>query len=366
MKRDRDGVKGKHVLIFGSDEFRVAERAREVLEAVAPEDPMNLEEVDGQVFLVDQAVAQVEKVREALLTLPFFGGRKVVHFKNVTFTGDSREGRSEAVQGALERLLETLRRCPVGEVQLVVSALAWDRRRTFAKQLEAMAHTERFDLVDLGKRGGEQVVAAEVERALGSMGLTAEPAAVGRLVALVGNETRTLYAEVEKLAVYLHPSNLVTEEAVREIVAWTREMVVWDLCDAAGEGRTREALGLLRQLLAQGENEMGLLAALSNHFRLMACCRVLAEAGELKVSGGDRPNAVMTEKAVELLPKNKKGEPPSPSRVAKLVQQGKRRTGESVFGSLETLYRSYWSVLSGGGDRARALEAGVVELCRLG
>ncbi len=365
MSKGGDGFKEKHVLLAGSDEFRVKERAAEVLKELAPEDPMSLEVIDGQVLLVDQAVAQVDQVRSALLTLPFFGGRKVVYFKNVTFLGDTKEGRSEAVLAALERLLETLKKCPPSEAQLVVSALGFDRRRTFAKQLEAMSHVERFDLIDLRGKGGEEAVVAEIERALRALGLTAEPGAMERLAQLVGNETRTLHAEVEKLAVYLHPETVVTEEAVREIVAATRELVVWDLCDAVAEGKTRDAVGLLRQLLAQGESEIGVLAVLSNNFRLMAVCRSLEESGDLKLVPGRFPSVTMTEESKEFLPRTKAGELPKPFRLGRVTAQGKKRSRESVFGALETLYRTYWAALSGGADRARALESGLVELCRL-
>lgn len=365
MGKGDAGWQEKHVVVFGSDEFRVKERATEILQKVAPDDPLNLEVIDGQVDLVDQAVAKVDQVREAMMTRPFFGGKKVVYFKHVTFMGDSREGRSPLVQEALERLLETVKACPPAEVQLVVSALALDRRRTFAKQLEVLAHVERFDLIDLRGRGGEEAVQAEVRRALAAQGLTAEEAAVERLTALVGNETRTMVNEVEKLALYLYPETRVTADAVREIVPATRDLAVWDLCDAAAEGRVREAVGLLRQVLAQGENEIGVLAMLANHFRLMAVCRVLEEAGDIKLAGGKFPEVRLSERAKDLLPRTKSGESPKPFRIAKVLQQGKKRSRESVLRALETLYRTYWTALSGGADRARGLEAGVLELCRL-
>lgn len=326
---------------------------------------MSLEVIDGQVVQVDQAVAQVEQVRAALLTLPFLGGRKLVHFKNVTFLGDTKEGRSEAVLAALDRLLETVKNCPPHQAQLLISALGLDRRRSFAKQIEALAHVERYDLIDLRAKGGDAAVAAEIEQMLRSLGLTAEPAAVERLMLLVGNETRTLHNELEKLALYLHPETVVTEAAVREIVAATRELAVWDLCDAVAEGKTQEAVGQLRQLLAQGENEIGILAVLSNNFRLMAVCRALEESGDLKVTSGRFPSVTMTDEAKVLLPKTKAGELPKPFRLGRLTAQAKLRSRESVFRTLETLYRTYWAALSGGTERVRALEAGIVDMCRL-
>ncbi|NJL19490.1 MAG: hypothetical protein HC901_04420 [Bdellovibrionaceae bacterium] len=55
--------------------------AREWLARHAPEDAMNLEVIDGRAENVEMALAQLDRLLEALLTLPFFGGRKVVHFR---------------------------------------------------------------------------------------------------------------------------------------------------------------------------------------------------------------------------------------------------------------------------------------------
>jgi DNA polymerase-3 subunit delta len=366
MNAPESKLKGTHILIAGSDEYRIKERMASLMLELAPEDPMNLETIDGQVPLVDQVVAQIDSVRAAMLTLPFFGGRKVVHLKNATFLADTRESRSEAVQEALAKLLETVKSCPPAEVQLVISALGVDRRRTFYKQFEKLAHLEAYDLVDLRGRGGEEACLAEIERVLEAHELTTEPGVVEQLLELIGNDTRALHSEVEKLAIYVYPGKQVTMKDVRKIVAATRELLAWDLCDAVAMGKVKDSVQLLRQLMAQGEQEIGILAMLSNHFRLMAVTAALAETGDLKLKGaGPFPGVTMSDLAKEILPKTKAGELPKPFRLARVMSQSQKRSRAACFRAVETVYQTYWKALSGGTDRARSLESGVVELCRL-
>ncbi len=60
--------------LCGSDEEGVKKAAAELARKLAPEDAMKLETIDGRATTVDEAVQSIEKVREAILTLPFFGG----------------------------------------------------------------------------------------------------------------------------------------------------------------------------------------------------------------------------------------------------------------------------------------------------
>src|ERR1700731_4554247 len=67
-----------------------------------------LETIDGAADNADQAAARIRSTIEALRTLPFFGGEKLVWLKNANFLGDDQKARSAAVQAALEELTETI------------------------------------------------------------------------------------------------------------------------------------------------------------------------------------------------------------------------------------------------------------------
>src|ERR1700731_2650524 len=96
--------------VVGSDESEVKRVAAELAAKLTPPDAgeFGLEGIDACADNGDQAVARIPSAIEALQTLPFFGGGKLVWFKNANCLADSVMGRAAAVQGALEELAELL------------------------------------------------------------------------------------------------------------------------------------------------------------------------------------------------------------------------------------------------------------------
>ena len=67
------------LLVFGEDEFAVKQRARQVYQQWTEElGGMDHEIIDAAVNNSGEALKALAKLREALQTLPFFGGGKVI------------------------------------------------------------------------------------------------------------------------------------------------------------------------------------------------------------------------------------------------------------------------------------------------
>src|SRR3954463_14287923 len=96
--------------VVGSGEGEVKRVASELAAKLAPPEAgeFGIEVIDACADNVDQAVTKIRLAIEALQTLPFFGGGKLVWFKNANCMADSVIGRSAAVQGALEELAELI------------------------------------------------------------------------------------------------------------------------------------------------------------------------------------------------------------------------------------------------------------------
>ncbi|MFH1066507.1 MAG: DNA polymerase III subunit delta [bacterium] len=266
----KDSFQDKHILIGGNDEFAVKNHAAEAARSLAPADAMNFEMVNGCVENEEIALRQLASAREALQTLPFFGGRKVVHLKDVNFLGDDALGRNAQIIASLEKLVEILSSLPAASAQCIISAVGVDKRRVFFKAFSKFGHVESFDKVDLSRERDFGAWVDEVEERMAAEGLQADPLVVERLVELVGNDSRALQGEIEKIKLYIHPRTKAEENDLRAIASESRAMVVWDLCDAVTLGKTTEAVRLLKKLLAQKETEVGILILLSNHIRLAA------------------------------------------------------------------------------------------------
>ncbi|MDX6766937.1 MAG: DNA polymerase III subunit delta [Candidatus Methylacidiphilales bacterium] len=358
--------KSGHWLIAGSDEFAVKERTRALLATLAPEDPMNFEVVDAQADTVEAARQRLVQLQEALLTLPFFGGSKLVHFKSCPFLADSVTGRSETVLEGWQGVAETLRKVGPEEVSLVISAGPVDKRRSFFKAFSSLGTVEFFDLPDLGRGRDLQAFVSGVEGMFREAGLQPEHGVAELMVELVGGNTRGIHGEIEKLALFAHPEKRITEAHLRTMVASTRESIIWDLNDAVIEGDTTHAIYLVRQLLAQGESEVGMGILLAGQVRLAALGTHLLETKRLRlVKQGYGVNVEITQEGMQLVPENKKGEKPSGFRLARIVERARKRSAARWFHAVDFLHQTAFQLVSSGGDRRRILEAAVIRLCQI-
>ena len=363
MATARERGKPQHLLIGGGDEPEVSRRAKELSLEWAPEDPLNLEKVDGRVETIDAALQAIAKTREGLETLPFLGGRKLVWLADCTFLGDNPAGRNEQVLEALSALQDALTKIPPTEAQFLLSAPGIDKRRSFFRQFEKLGTVEVFDPPDLRKGRDRGEWMEEIAERLRVAGLQPGPGVVELLLEIVGSDGRALEREIEKLRLYLKPETQVTEKAVREVGAGRRELEVWDWCDAVVAGRVGPARAGLRRLLDQGESEVGLVILLASSLRLAALGRTLQEARLLRVpppGGYGQPS--LDPSAEAFLPRNAKGEKPNLWRLGKMTSLCAHRSSPGVRRAVERLHELQLELVSGA-DRGRALEEGILRLC---
>lgn len=86
---------------------------------------------------------------------------------------------------------------------------------------------------------------------------------------LVGSNLQDINAELIKLRQYLGEKKQVTAEDVLKAVSRIRIESVFDLTDAIGSGDRARALHCLVNLLDNGQNEVGVLALVSRHVRIL-------------------------------------------------------------------------------------------------
>ena len=248
--------------VVGSDESEVKRHARELASAMAPGGAGDLgtETIDGVAENADQAVQRVHQTIEALLTLPFFGGDKLVWLKNANFMADTVTGKAAGVLEALETLLETLQRGLPGGVRFLLSAPDIDKRRSFYKALGKLARVQVFDKLDAGRSGWEEEAAGIVRDRAEALGLRLRGEALELFVQLTGGDSRQIDNELEKLDLYLGPGRReIAVQDVRLMVAASRAGVVFELGNALAARNLSSSLALIEQLLFQGETPIAIL-----------------------------------------------------------------------------------------------------------
>lgn len=248
--------------VTGSDESGVKKAAAELAAKLAPsDDPFAIETVDGAVATVDEAESRILTAVEALLTVPFFGGAKLVWLKSATFLADTVTGRSETVVAAVEKLLGVLEAGLPDGVVFLLSAIDPDKRRTAYKTLGKIATVHLHDKPEFGWGSTEADVVDWVENRARSAGIRLSDEAAAVLAARVGAEPRQLDVELEKLSLSFGTADPIEVEQVREMVAATRAGGIFDLSNALAKRDLPLCLRTLDQLLRQGESAVGILLA---------------------------------------------------------------------------------------------------------
>jgi len=269
---------------FGNDEAQVKEAALRLSEKIAPkDDEFGLEIVSGGADNAEHATRIIASTIEAIQTLPFFGGEKVVWLQGANFFGDNQTGKADSTLSSVESLGNLLESGLPADVKLIISATEVDKRRAFFKKLKKLAEVKFFDKVDIRKEGWEHNMIPVVRKRADALGLQFDPGALDVFVLKAGVETRVVDAELEKLAIYVGDRS-ATEEDVRKVVSNSHLGIIFEIGNAIGKKNLPGALDLIGQQLKAGENPVGLLlAAIVPKIRNLLHARDLVERHRLRV-----------------------------------------------------------------------------------
>jgi DNA polymerase III subunit delta len=269
------------LLISGEDEFAVKQRARLVFQQWSEKlGGMDHEMIDASVNNSSEALKALAKLREALQTLPFFGGAKVVWLQNCNFLGEERTASAQAVTEALAELTGELKTFRWENVRLLISAGKVDKRKTFYKTLEKIGTVETF----AGWSGEDRDWADQAEtfarNGLRDFGKDISDEALAQLVANVGPNIRMLSSEVEKLALYVGTRARLSLDDVETIVTRNKQARAFALADALADRNLAAALRCLDRELWEikrdtKRNEIGLLYGLISKVRALILVKEL-------------------------------------------------------------------------------------------
>ena len=201
------------VLVCGDDDFAVKQRARQLHQQWCDElGGMDHEIIDATAGNADEALRALAKLREALQTLPFFGGGKSIWFRDCNFLGDERTATSSAVTETLGELAGELKEFNWQGVRLVISAGKVDKRRSFYKTIEKAGAIEAFAGWTIDQKGWADEAEMWAAKALKERGKQIADDALGELVSRVGPNARALASEVEKLSLYVGDRKVLAPE----------------------------------------------------------------------------------------------------------------------------------------------------------
>ncbi|MDF1816734.1 MAG: DNA polymerase III subunit delta [Verrucomicrobiales bacterium] len=248
-------------LFYGTDEAKAKEAALALSRKIAPKDEeFGLEIINGVADNSDHAVRILAQTTEAIQTLPFFGGDKLVWLQGANLFGDNVTGKSETTLRAVDNFLELLKDGIPDDVKLIISATEMDKRRSFFKGISKLAKVEAFDKVDISKEGWESRIIGWAQKEATKLKLNFGHGALERFILTAGADTRTLKNELEKLSLYFGDREISARD-IADMVTATHSGVIFEIGDALSRKDLPRTLHLLEKQLHNGEGPIGILRA---------------------------------------------------------------------------------------------------------
>lgn len=285
---DTSAASGGCYLFFGTDEYEVSRRCKQKVEELCPpaDQALGLETINGACDTIEEAVAAVRACRDALNTVGFFGSPKLVWLRDASFLYDGKPGKFADVKAAVAGLAEEVKRGLLPGVRFVVHASSVDRRTAFYKAMEKGGAVVACDLPDKDYKWDKHA-----QDVLRGMIAEAKLRASGQVIELIveraGNQSRQLASELEKLRVYVGDRKEITADDVLQIVSPARERGYGELATAFARRDLPGSLRILRQLLQQKEQPVGLIISLENRIRELLVYRTALARQWLRLYGDE-------------------------------------------------------------------------------
>ena len=320
-------------LYWGEDDFAIAKSIKKLRKKLIEPDwlQFNYHQFPGEI---------VENTIEALneTMTPVFGmGEKLVLLANTTIMQQC----SKDLLAELERTLPVV---PENSHLLLTTTKKPDGRLKSTKLIQKYARVKEFSLIPYWDT---KKLAKKVQQLATEIDIKLAPASVELLVESVGNNTRQLWNELEKLSVHYQNSHGVIERDLVATLVTCNTQNSLQLAAAIRDGKTDLALSLINDLLNHNEPPLRIVASLVKQFRTWAIIKSTIEAGE-------RDHKVISQAA----------DIPNPYRVKYLIQEIKSINSHQLISTLPLLLDLEYS-LKRGANSLSAMQTQVIKICNL-
>ncbi|MEM9508675.1 MAG: DNA polymerase III subunit delta [Cyanobacteria bacterium P01_E01_bin.35] len=319
-------------LYWGEDDFAIAKVVAKLQNKVL--DPkwlqFNYHQLEG-----DRPEAVVEGLNQVMT--PVFGmGDRMVWLVNTNLC------QQKPAKDILTELERTLKVIPETAHLLLTTSKKPDGRLGSTKLLRQHAEVREFSLIPPWKT---DLIVAQVKQVAQEINLKLTSQAIALLAESVGNNTRQLWNELEKLKIYWGENNqALDEQTVAKLVLCNTQNSL-QLAAAIKDGKTDRALGLVTDLINRNEPALKILATLIGQFRTWTIVRLMQQAGEKD------QKVIASAAGIN-----------NPNRLYFINQEIQRTTSKQLLATLPQFLELEYSLKSGG-SALSILQTKIIELC---
>ena len=320
-------------LLWGEDDFAITQTAKKKLETLLEPNwfEFNYDKIYG-----DQPNA-IEKALNQAMT-PVFGlGERLVWVVNTTIC-------QECSKEVFFRLQQTLPAIPQNSHLLLTSRKKPDFRLKSTKILEKYAEFQEFSFISSWRT--DELI-SQVKRISQEVGVELTPEAIELLVESIGNDTRKLTYELEKLYLYSLDRTMPLGTDIISTLVNASSRNSLQLAQAIRQGNEGQSLQLISDLISHNEPALKIVATLVGQFRTWAMVK-------LHIESGQKDDKVIA-KAADIT---------NPKRLYFLRKELQSFSGEQFLATLPILLELEFA-LKRGGHTLASLQTKTIELCQI-
>jgi len=320
-------------LFWGDDEYAMQQAVKDLRDRTLDPDWASFnydkippEQPDGIIQALNQA-----------MTPPFGQGQRLVWLADTTIC-------QRCSEDLLAELSRTLPEVPDSTVLLLTSSSKPDGRAKSTKLLQKYAEIREFAAIAPWQT--DQIL-QRVRQVAQSTGVKLTPGAAQLLAEAIGNDTRRLHNELEKLHLFAGGGSKPIDEGAIALLVSASAQNSLKLAEAIRLGDTSRAISLVADLFARNEPALRIVATLVGQFRTWLWVKLMTEAGE-------RDNAAIA-RAADIA---------NPKRIYFLQQDVRAIALYRLQQSLPLLLQME-AGLKHGADERVLMQSKVIELCQV-
>ncbi|MCT4543601.1 MAG: DNA polymerase III subunit delta [Vallitalea sp.] len=212
----------------------------------------------------DKSNINIEKLFDAIETLPFFADRRVIVVSYVKlFKGKSNDAA---------KLADRISDIPESTTVIFIEDDI-DKRSKLYKLINKNGYVASFNKLS------ENDLIKWIGQKLHTEGKKIEKSTAKHFLTIVGIDMSNINSELEKLIMYNKENNIITKESINEICTRSIESKIFELVSAMGQNKREKAVLLYNDMIISKEPPGRILFMLIRQFRLILQSKLLSQKG---------------------------------------------------------------------------------------